>query len=40
MKLKGLTYNQIAEQLAIPVDTVKTVLVNARKRLRQLYNNY
>lgn len=39
-KLEGKTYNQIAEQLAIPESTVKTCLNKARERLRELYNKY
>ena len=40
MRLEGKTYNQIAEELAIPEATVRTNLSNARRRLRQLINNY
>lgn len=40
MKLEGKTYNQIAEELALSVDAVKSQLSNARKRLKQLINNY
>lgn len=40
MKLDGLTYQQIAEKLAMPEATVKSSLNKARQRLRQLFNNY
>lgn len=39
-KMDGKTYQQIAEELAIPEATVKTRLVKARRRLRQLFNDY
>ena len=40
MKLDGLTYQQIAEKLAMPEATVKGSLNKARQRLKQLFNNY
>lgn len=40
LKLAGKTYQQIAEELALPIDSVKSCLSNARKRLKQLINNY
>lgn len=40
LRLEGKSYQQIAEQLALPVDSVKSCLSNARKRLKQLINNY
>lgn len=40
MKLDGLTYQQIAEKLAMPEATVKGSLNKARQRLKELFNNY
>lgn len=40
MKLDGMTYQQIAEKLAMPEATVKGSLNKARQRLKQLFNNY
>ena len=39
-KLEGLTYQQIAKELAIPEVTVKGYLNRARQRLKYLFNNY
>ena len=40
LKLEGKTYQQIAEELAMPEATVKGSLNKARQRLKQLFNNY
>lgn len=40
MKLDGLTYQQIAEKLAMPEATVKGSLNKARQKLKNLFNNY
>ena len=40
MKLDGLTYQQIAKELAMPEATVKGSLNKARQRLKELFNNY
>ena len=39
-KLEGLTYKQIAEELALPEITIKGYLNRARQRLKYLFNNY
>lgn len=39
-RLDGKSYQQIAEELAIPEATVKTSLNKARQRLKQLFNKY
>lgn len=40
MKLDGMTYQQIADKLAMPEATVKGSLNKARQRLKELFNNY
>lgn len=40
MKINGMTYQQIADELAMPEATVKGDLNKARRRLRELINNY
>lgn len=40
LRLEGKSYQQIADQLALPLDSVKSCLSNARRRLRQLIDNY
>ena len=38
--LQGLTYDEIAQALALPLGTVKSRLFNARSRLRELLEPY
>lgn len=40
LKLEGKSYQQIAQELALPESKVKGHLNRARRRLKQLYNNY
>jgi RNA polymerase sigma-70 factor (ECF subfamily) len=36
---KGLSYEQLAEELSVPIGTIKSDLNKAKKKLREFYNN-
>ena len=38
--IDGLSYRETSEKLNISVSTVKTLLVNALKRLREIFSNF
>lgn len=38
--IDGLSYRETSEKLNISISTVKTLLVNALKRLREKFSNY
>ena len=40
MRLEGKTYPQIAEELALPEMTIRNRMSKARRRLKQLFENY
>ena len=35
---KGLSYEQLANELAVPIGTIKSDLNKAKKKLREFYN--
>lgn len=40
MHIAGYKYNEIAEQIGLPIGTVKSRIFTARKRLRERFNDY